>query len=56
MIPADCLCPDDLVGPVEDLTGVAVEEESLRQELHSMLHKTRRLNQRKERKMGVHKV
>lgn len=47
---------DDAVGPDEDLSGVAVEEEALQQELQSMLHKTRRLQQRSERKLGVQKV
>nr|KAG5696993.1 hypothetical protein BaRGS_008455 [Batillaria attramentaria] len=47
---------EDIVGPEEDLSGVAVEEEELQQELQSMLHKTRRLNQRSERKLGVQKV
>ncbi|KAK7483539.1 hypothetical protein BaRGS_00025213 [Batillaria attramentaria] len=46
---------EDIVGPEEDLSGVAVEEEELQQELQSMLHKTRRLNQRSERKLGVQK-
>ncbi|XP_076463478.1 U4/U6.U5 tri-snRNP-associated protein 1-like [Babylonia areolata] len=47
---------EDVLGPDEDLTGVAVEEETVRQELQSVLNKTRRLQQRRDRKLGVHKV
>lgn len=47
---------EDMMGPDQDLTGVAVEEESMRQELQSVLNKTRRLQQRHERKLGVQKV
>ncbi|KAK3093097.1 hypothetical protein FSP39_011036 [Pinctada imbricata] len=38
---------DDLVGPDEDLTGVAVDEDGAQNELHSALSKARRLKQRK---------
>ncbi|KAK7104097.1 U4/U6.U5 tri-snRNP-associated protein 1-like [Littorina saxatilis] len=47
---------DDVMGPDEDLSGVAVEEDMLRQELQATLNKTRRLQQRHERKLGVEKV
>ncbi|KAL8596327.1 hypothetical protein ACOMHN_062595 [Nucella lapillus] len=47
---------EDMMGPDEDLTGVAVEEECMRQELQSVLNKTRRLQQRHDRRMGVHKM
>ena len=55
MVPVFC-CADDMMGPDEDLSGIAVEEESLRQELQATLHKTRRLLQRHERKLGVQRV
>jgi hypothetical protein len=47
---------DDLVGPNEDLSGVAIEEDSLQQELQASLNKTRRLQQKQHRKLGVNKV
>ncbi|PVD26301.1 hypothetical protein C0Q70_13972 [Pomacea canaliculata] len=47
---------DDLVGPDEDLSSVTVEEEVVQQELQTMLHKTRRLMQRNEKKIEAQKV
>lgn len=46
----------DLVGPDEDLSSVTVEEEVVQQELQTMLHKTRRLMQRNEKKIEAQKV
>ena len=50
------LVSDDLIGPDEDLTGVAVEEEEAENELHTALSKARKLKQRREKKTAVEKV
>ncbi|KAL3873610.1 hypothetical protein ACJMK2_036706 [Sinanodonta woodiana] len=39
---------DDLDGPIEDLTGLPVEEEEIEDELQSALHKARKMKQKKD--------
>lgn len=43
------LISEDIIGPDEDLSGVAVEEDEAQNELQGMLAKARKLKLKKER-------